>query len=323
VFGQQEFRIGQHIGLDLGVRWDEIIYDYKSFINPKLDDKKSFSRVTPKVGLNYRLSPTHSFYANLGGGVEVPAGNETDPASTFGQDTVTALNPLLEPIRSTTYEVGTKHVMPFAGRLFSTFSYDVALYNTNVTNEIVPYRGGRFYFTAGEVRRQGAEVAAALLGASDLELNGSLTMSHNEYTDYVVDSVHYGRAGRFADYSGNDVAGVPSLFYSLSAGRSISEAIPLRLQVSMRGVGDYFVDDANSVEVPSYHLFGATLSTSNGIAVGGVSVKAFLSVENIADKRYIGSAFVNPDVVNGVAVAFEPGAGRTFLFSVSLGAPSR
>lgn len=91
----------------------------------------------------------------------------------------------------------------------------------------------------------------------------------------------------------------------------------------MRGVGDYFVDDANGVEVPAYHTFGATLATSNGIVVGGVSLKAFLSVENLADKRFIGSAFVNPDVVNGVPVAFEPGAGRTFLFSISVGAPNR
>ena len=323
VFAQQEFRFGQHVGVDLGLRWDEIKYDYRSFMNPKLNDEKSFSRVTPKIGLNYRLSPMHSFYANLGGGIEAPAGNETDPASTFGQDTVTALNPLLDAIRSTTYEVGTKQVLPFAGSLFSAFSYDVALYTTNVTNEIVPYRGGRFYFSAGKVRRQGAELSASLLGASDLEINGSLTMSRNEYTDYTVDSVHYGRAGRFADYSGNDVAGIPSLFYVLSAGRSVSEAIPLRLQLSMRGVGDYFVDDANLVEVPAYHTFGATLSTSNGIVVGGVSLKAFLSVENLADKRFIGSAFVNPDVVNGVPFAFEPGAGRTFLFSISVGPPNR
>lgn len=322
VFVQQEFRFGQRLGLDLGARWDEIRYDYRNFIDPRLNDEKSFARVSPKIGVNYRLSPTHSAYANLGGGVEAPAGNETDPASTFGQDTVYAINPLLEPIRSTTYEVGTKQIMPFAGGLFSAVSYDVALYRTNVTNEIVPYRGGRFYFTAGKVRRQGAELGAAIFGASNLEIAGSLTLSHNEYIEYTVDSVHYGRPGRTADYAGNDVAGVPSLYYTLSAGRSVIEAIPLRLQLTVRGVGDYLVDDANSVEVPAHHTFGTTISTASGITLGGFSFKAFLSIENVADKRYIGSAFVNPDVVDGVPVAFEPGAGRTFLFSVSVGSPN-
>jgi iron complex outermembrane receptor protein len=323
VFAQQELRFGEHLGLDLGARWDEIRYDYRSFINPKLNAEKSFSRVSPKIGLNYRVNPSHSFYANLGGGVEAPAGNETDPASTFGQDTVTAINPLLDPIRSTTWEVGTKQMLPLNAGMVSAFSYDLALYHTDVRNEIVPYRGGRFYFTAGKVRRRGAEAAAALLGRNDFELAGSLTVSQNRYIDYTVDSVHYGRAGRFADYAGNDVAGVPSLFYSASVGRSVGNDIPLRLELSARGVGDYFVDDANAVEVPSYHTFGATLSTAHGIPVGGLLLKAFVAVENLADRKYIGSAFVNPDVVSGVPVAFEPASRRTFLFSLSIGPGAR
>ncbi|MEO8193375.1 MAG: TonB-dependent receptor [Gemmatimonadales bacterium] len=323
LFAQQELRFGERIGLDLGARWDRIRYNYRSFIDPRLDDVKSFSRVSPKIGLNYRASQTHSFYGSIGGGVEAPAGNEIDPASTFGQDTVTALNPLLEPIHSTTYEVGTRQLFPMDGGMLSTFSYDLALYNTDVTNEIVPYRGGRFYFTAGKVRRQGAELGASLLGSGDLELAGSVTMSRNRYVEYTVDSVHYGRPGDFADYSGNDAAGVPSLFYSLSAGRGLGDAIPLRVQVNLRGVGDYFLDDANLVEVPAYHTFGATVSTGSGVPVGGVRLKAFATVENLTDRRYIGSAFVNPDVVNGVPVAFEPGSGRAFIFSVSIGPRTR
>ncbi len=323
VFVQQELRFGERLGLDLGARWDRIRYDYRSFIDPRLDAAKTFSRVSPKIGVNYRPFQTQSFYANIGGGVEAPAGNETDPASTFGQDTVTAINPLLEPIHSTTYELGTRQLLPVAGGMFSAFSYDLALYNTNVTNEIVPYRGGRFYFTAGKVRRQGAELGASLVGPSDLELAASLTMSRNRYIEYTVDSVHYGRPGHLADYSGNDAAGVPGIFYSVSAGRGISDAIPLRVQLSVRGVGDYFVDDANLVEVPAYHTFGATVSTGSGVPVGGVIFKAFVTVENLGNRRYIGSAFVNPDVVNGLPVAFEPGSGRSFVFSISIGPRTR
>ena len=324
VFAQQALNFGDKLSLDLGARWDEIRYNYRSLINPRLNDIRKFSRVSPKVGVNYRLGPTHSFYANVGGGVEAPAGNETDPASTFGQDTVTALNPLLDPIHSTTYEVGTRQVLSLTSGLpFSFFTYDVALYNTNVTNEIIPYRGGRFYFTAGKVRRQGAELSASLLGPSDLELGTSVTMSRNKYVEYIVDSVHYGRPGQSADFSDNKVAGVPGMFYSVRAGRTISPALPLRLEGSVRGVSEYFVDDANAVEVPGWHTFSATLSTANPFTIGRASVRAFLTVDNIADRNYIGSAFVNPDVVNGEPVAFEPGAPRTVILSVSVGTRAR
>jgi iron complex outermembrane receptor protein len=319
VFAQEQLRFGEKLGVDIGARWDRIRYDYRNFIDPRLDAVKDFARVTPRIGINYRVAPTHSFFAGLGGGVEAPAGNETDPASTFGQDTVTALNPLLEPIHSTTYEVGTKHLVPLSGGFLSAFSYEVALYDTRVTNEIVPYRGGRFYFTAGKADRRGAELGASLIGWDDLEINGSLTMSRNKYLDYTVDSVHYGRPGKSADYAGNDIAGVPSTFYSASVARRLGPGIPVKLQLGLRGVGDYFIDDANAVQAPGYHTFSATLSTANGIAVGGFSLNAFVSVENLTDKRYIGSAFVNPDFVNGVPVAFEPGAARSYLFSVSIG----
>ncbi|MEO5588242.1 MAG: TonB-dependent receptor [Gemmatimonadaceae bacterium] len=321
VFLQQQMLFSDRVGLDLGARWDRISYNYRDFINPRLNDAKDFSRVTPRIGVNFRASSTHSFYASIGGGIEAPAGNETDPASTFGQDTVTALNPLLEPIHSTTYEIGTKHLIPMTGGILSAFSYEVALYDTRVANEIVPYRGGRFYFTAGKADRRGAEFGARLYGSGDLELGGSLTLSRNKYLEYTVDSVHYGRPGAVADYAGNRIAGIPPIFYSLSASRGLGQSIPLRVQLSMRGVGDYFIDDANSVEAPSYKVFSATLSTGKGIALGSFALKAFISVDNIGDKRYIGSAFVNPDVVNGVPVGFEPGAGRAYTVSVSLGSP--
>ena len=77
-------------------------------LQPRLSDRRSFTRLSPKLGLVWRLSPARSLYASVGGGVEAPAGNETDPVSTFGQDTVHGINPLLHPIRSTTYEVGAK-----------------------------------------------------------------------------------------------------------------------------------------------------------------------------------------------------------------------
>ena len=102
--------------------------------------------MTPKIGVSFLATPTHSFYANLGGGVEAPAGNETDPAGTFGQDTVVAINPLLEAIRSTTYELGTKHVIDLGRTYLGSVSYDAALYRTEVRTRSYLI-GWPFYFT--------------------------------------------------------------------------------------------------------------------------------------------------------------------------------
>lgn len=319
-FVQDELEFGK-AALTLGARYDQIRYIARSFITPKLNDQKAFTRVTPKVGLLYRLSPTHTFYGNLGGGVEAPAGNETDPASTFGQDTIHGLNSLLEPIRSTTVEVGTKQVVVQSAGALRDLSYDIALYQTDVTNEIVPYRGGRFYFTAAKAQRRGAELGLTARFAGGVSLETAVTLSDNEYKDYQVDSVHYNvnLAGHFADFSDNKVVGIPATMTTLSADWRPAALRGFGVNLTAQRIGDYFADDANTVKVDAYTLTNATFSFDQPILQhGGFGVRAFVAVNNLTDAGYVSSAFLNPDLVGGVPVAFEPGLPRNVVLSFTL-----
>lgn len=319
VFVTEDFTIGPKVGLSVGARYDDITYDYKSNIQPKLNDIKRFTRVTPKVGLNYRVSPTHSLYASVGGGIEAPAGNETDPASTFGQDTVTALNPLLDAIRSTTYEVGTRQLLLRSQGLLREVSYDVVGYFTAVTNEIVPYRGGRFYFTAGKVHRRGFEVGANAHFAHGWNAIGAVTTSNNTYETYVVDSVHYGKPGRYADFAGNQVIGVPKITFNGSVSWAPAMAHGVRVQAGFQHTGRYFADDANTVKVPGSTVFSAGLHTDRVLEIAdGIGLRGSVTLQNLTDRRFIASAFLNPDVVGGVPVAFEPGLPRQLIVTLSL-----
>ena len=322
VFVTEELSLGggDRVSLAIGARYDDITYDYRSYITPSLDARKSFTGVTPKVGVSYRFTPTHSVYASVGGGIEVPAGNETDPAGTFGQDTVTAINPLLSPIRSTTYEIGMKRSWGLPA-FIREVSYDVALYHTAVRDEIVPYRGGRFYFTAGRVRRRGAELGARVASRGGVVLQAALTWNDHKYTRYIVDSVHYPGAtpGSFADYSGNRVVGVPSFFGGFAVDFRPAAMRPLRLKFELDATSSFFADDANQVKVPSYRTANAIIGTDTPLGLtGNVGVNLVVAVHNLFDRRYIGSAFLNPDVVGGEPVAFEPGLPRTVVVSVSL-----
>jgi hypothetical protein len=42
-------------------------------------------------------------------------------------------------------------------------------------------------------------------------------------------------------------------------------------------------------------------------------------VSNLFNRRHIGSAFLNPDVVNGIPVAFEPGPPRSVVIGAAIG----
>lgn len=316
---QEDLSVSQALNFVLGLRYNDVTYHNESFINDNLEGKKSFRRWTPKIGATYQLTPMHSVYANWGSGVEVPAGNETDPAGTFGQDTVYALNPLLEPIQSNTFELGMKQVLVSSQSLLRGLSYDVAAYYISIDNDIVPYRAGRFYFTAGKTRRYGAEAGVNAQFEGDLSVQAAFTYLNSRYVNYSVDSVHYGNAGRFAVYDDNKVAGIPNVYYNAALRFAPQQLGSAFAELSVQGVGEYFVDDANSTIVPAYNLLNLTLGLAKPLRLAeNLSLSGFIGVYNLTDEKYISSAFINPDIVNGVPLYLEPGLPRNFVIGLSL-----
>lgn len=320
VFFQHEITLGSRLTLTTGARYDAIDYSLDDAITPKLSAPKRFSQVTPKVGVTLHAGRAHIFYATLGGGIEAPAANETDAPGTFGQDTVTGINPLLLPIRSTTVEIGTRHVVAPRDGALRSVSYDLAAYRTKVRNEVVPYRGGRFYFTAGEARRLGFEASVQAELAGGFGIGAAATVQNHEYTDYVVDSVHYGKPGASANYSGNRVVGVPQTILGAEARWAPAALNPVRLGFSVQSVGVYFADDANSVVVPRSTIASASLVLITPLRIGGgLGLSGSLQVYNLFDKATVASAFLNPDLVGGKPTAFEPGLPRHVIVGLSLG----
>ncbi len=322
-FVQDEIVFKNKLSLIFGGRYDNISYYSESFISSGYGlQTKSFEKITPKAGITYRLSETQSVYANFGGGIEVPAGNETDPSSTYGQDKVFLINPLLEPIISTTFELGTKHLIALQKNdLLKSLTYDVALYYINVQNDIIPYRGGRFYFTAGKTKRAGVEIGTSFLFKHGLSFNGAFTFSDNKYQDYLVDSVHYdlNKAGKFSNYKNNEVAGIPGVFYNLNFTYAPEIIDGAFLSIGFYSIGKYFVDDANNLSVPAFTVMNATVGLNKPMKIiGDLSLTGFLTINNIFDLKYAASAFINPDIVNNEAVFLEPGMPRNITLSVSI-----
>jgi iron complex outermembrane recepter protein len=317
VFVQDELTVRDRLTVLLGARYDDVSYNYRSFLpNPPVrSDRRDFSRVSPKLGVSWQVDGGRALYANVGGGIEVPAGNETDP--TPGAPAA-LLNPLLDPIRSTTYEVGYK-------RQGDLLSYDLALYDIEVTNEIVPYNAGRYYLTAGRARRQGAELGVGAQTRGGVFANAAITLSRNRYLTYVVDSTVLfpsdpTKAGKRADYSGNSVVGVPDALANVEVGTEIPGARHVRVKAGVQLSDDYFADDANAVRIPGFATVDLTAELRRPIvARNGFGVRGFVTVRNVNDRRYVGSAFLNPDLVNGAPAAFEPGMPRSVVVSLSVG----
>ncbi len=323
LFVQNEMKAFDRLSLVVGGRYDRVAYNYRSYLQtaPVKQQSKDFSRVSPKVGASWSLGRSSSVYANIGGGIEVPAGNETDPTPT-GPTPGALLNPLLDAIRSTTYEAGVKALgLPLIGNELM-LAYDVAVYHTNVANEIIPYSSGRYYQTAGTARRRGIEIGMTAQSNVGAFVSGAIGLNDHVYSRYVVDSavMDASKSGKRADLSGNRVMGVPRATANVEIGTEVPRLRALRLKAGIEHSGQYYANDANTVVVPAYRLVNVTAELREPIAAGnGWGVRGFVTLHNATNRKYIGSAYLNPDLLGGEPAAYEPGMPRSLTVSLSLG----
>ncbi|MDW8271996.1 MAG: TonB-dependent receptor [Bacteroidota bacterium] len=320
VFVQDEIVYGPW-SLLIGLRQDWLTYYYADFLNPRLSDRRTFAQLSPKIGLTYRLTDLASVYLNFGRGVEIPAGNETDPPSVFGEDTVRVINSLLQPIRSDTYEAGFKQILWLGGGIVRALSYDLAVYYIRTWNDLIPYRGGRFYLSAGRTDRIGGELGFRIDFEQGVSLLGAATLLQTRLTEYVIDSVYtqasYNPAldGKKADLSGNKMPGVPSFFTTLRLQYTPAWLERLRLEVEMRHVGSYYADDRNTLSVPAYTVLDAGVRYEQPISET-LSLIGEVRGMNLGNARYVASIWINPDVTSAGAAYIEPGLPRNFFARV-------
>lgn len=296
-FVEQEVRWRERWSARAALRYDNLRYIADDHVVPALNAAKTLARWTPKGSLSCRLA-RHTLYASLGGGVEAPAFNEIDPPPPF--DTLTALNPFLTPMRSTTYEVGAKGSVSDLDGL-GQIRYDAALYWIDVRNDIVPFDGGAYFLTAGRSRRRGVELGLDWLPLRRLLVEGALTVTDNRYLEY---------RNELGDFSGRQIAGLPRA--SVSGKARYHGPAGASTEIRLESAGAYFADDANTARAAAYTIIGATLGYAR--SVGDASLRAYLAGENLTDRRHVASVFING--LNGEF--FEPGMPRSWSAGLTL-----
>lgn len=314
---QDELIIDKNISLLLGLRYDKVSYYSECYYSEGAESLppygvKHYEHLTPKVALSYMFNDFSMVYASLGGGIEVPAGNETSPSDEYPN---LQINPLLDPIVSTTYELGTKHNLRFAGSILNSLSLDAALFYITVENELVPYSAGKFYMSAGETSRFGLEFALGADLLESLRFHASLTYMNGKYDEYLIDNglLNAEDEGTFTNYSDNEIAGIPDMYYYVSLKYAPKWAYGFYGEVSAQGVNKYFADDANLYEVPSYNILNLSFGMDNYLKINSFTgIRFYVNLNNLTDEHYASSAYINPslDKTTKQALYLESGLPR-------------
>ena len=212
--------------------------------------------VLPTLALQYQFTPDWNAYVSRTDGLEHGG------VAPLGTDNV---GTALTPSRSKQIEVGVK------GAIGRDTTVSAAVFDIRRGHEFTDL--ANVYVRAGEERHTGLEASVEGRASRDLKYGLSLLALHTKQDG----------TGQ-ADFDGKRVTDVPNFKSSAWLEYAVPAVPNLKLNAMWRYSGSKAFDLANTVEVPSYHLFdaGAAWTTT----VGGKHTTVRLQVENLFDKFY-------------------------------------
>lgn len=253
------------------------------------DGTSTFSRLNPRVGLNYNLSPAAGLYAVYAQGFRAPAFLELTCANPGaicpGLQAGVAADPPLDPVAIDHYEVGAR-LQPLAW-----LDLDVALFRTDARDDIfaVSPTGtvGLFFQNVGSTRRQGAELAAHAVLDRRWEVRLGYTYTEATFRDDILLASPRITAGCAAPpctqlvRAGSDIPLIPRQRLSLGVDHHLTPR--LTLWVSGAWVGPQRLrGDEENVEptLPAYLTVGA------GARARWKGLSGFLTITNLLNDAH-------------------------------------
>ncbi len=300
VYLQESLRPTDKWIIDAGVRYDQVLFDIHTeqfreynyataryVINREtITRDTSFERVSPRIGVVYKLTPIVNLYSNISTGFQTPQTSEL------------SLNPDLVPSKTYNYETG------FKARFAGGHAIDLALFYINVKDDIVQTQlpdNQSSYSNAGETQKKGLELSAQVQALKGLHFGGAYTYSDFTFAEFneVINGTNFRRDGNRLPY-------IPMHQYSLFAAYRHSSGF--RAKVETNTWGEYEVDNANSETYKGYSFISNVMM---GYEWKGLDIT--LDAYNIFNTRY--AVEVTKD--SGGAAKYRPGGPCTWMARIS------
>lgn len=291
VYAQAEWEPADRWHLHLGARRSTVRFvsadRFVTATNPDDSGELEFAHTSPVAGVLYRVSDSFSVYANAGDGFETPTFSELAYRSVGGS----GLNDGLSPAISRNVEAGVRTVRP-------GLSWSAAVFHIDTSDElaVVLNVGGRsVYGNVAGSQRRGLEFSLSRDVSRRWRTGAAVTLLDARYDD----------GGRIPGLARQTVWA--ELVWSPRAG--------LDLAVEGWFVDRVWADDANTEAAPGYARFD--LSAERHFRAGGLDGRAFVRINNVADRDYVGSVIVN----EGNGRFYEPAPGRSLQLGLAFGFP--
>lgn len=301
VYVLEELAFTDALSLTAGVRSDNIRFRQQNKLRAAQTDPRTFTRVTPKLGLTYRIDKRFSSFANVSESFEAPVIGQLRNSPRSDGEFIT--NQSVKPLAIRTYEVGARGVIGKSSVELTVFRQRVSDQAVSVNFLRPAPATGQFgaLINAAEVKQAGIEAGMTTPLTSNFTLAGTYTYSDFSYSRYVAGT---------SDFGGNALPGVPKhngfleLRYQDSRGRSAG--------IEFQSVGKFFLNDANSAENPAYRLVNLRAGWAKRTRMGEVA--PFVAINNLFSEKYSSQ----PQINAAAGRFFNPLPGINYVAGVKL-----
>ena len=299
-FAQVQWSPNDRLLVSGGARFDWVRFSLDDRFVSDGDDSgdRSMSAVSGNIGASWSFNERFVPYLNVSTSFETPTTtelvNQPDGSGGFNRE--------LGPQRAVNYELGAR------GQPVPAVTYSVALFLGRVTDAIVQEEeiGGRAFFrNAGKTHNDGAEVGLSVSPVPAVTLHGAWTYANYRFVEEPEGT----------GLDGNRLPGVPEHFWRFGLRTGIAGGLYLDADHTISS--SVASDDANTPEgvVDSWGA-GVTNARLGWQGDAGVlQLSPFLGVNNLWDRRYIGSV-----TLNGLfGRVLEPAPRRVIYFGMEVG----
>ncbi|MBX9856554.1 MAG: TonB-dependent receptor [Gemmatimonadaceae bacterium] len=280
VYVLEELAFSDALTLTAGARSDNIRFRQQNKLRAAQTEPRTFTRVTPKVGVTYRVNKNFSSFANFSESFEAPVIGQLRNSPRSDGEFIT--NQSVKPLAIRTYEAGARGVIGRASVELTVFRQRISDQAVSVNFLRPAPATGQFgaIINAAEVKQAGIEAGMTTTLTSNLTLAGTYTYSDFSYSRYVAGA---------SNFSGSELPGVPrhngflELRYQDSRGLSGG--------VEFQSVGKFFLNDANTAENPAYRLVNLRAGWAKRTRMGEIA--PFVAVNNLFSEEYSSQPQIN------------------------------
>lgn len=243
----------------------------------------SYDQFSPKFGLLYSFNDKYNVYGNYRHSFRTPS------ATSLYRSGTTVNTDTLQATEVDSFEIGTK------GLVKSWFGYEIALYQMNVTNDVVSYFDSsniRNTTNAGETRHRGIEISAFGDITPELSYNLASSYSQQEYQNFG-----YQCGTLNCNYAGLDVGRAPKTIGNVSLRYEPNYVPDFGIEAEWVHLGSYFTDEKNTDKYDGHDL----LNIRSDYAINK-TVSVYANVLNVANTHY---AFLASN--GGTFTEYRPG----------------